>query len=350
MITVIIDSMTAKQSKIIGYTLNSAFKAGAKEGDKIIRKARVTASTATVGFDMSKVADTHLRNISQSNIGHLGEYNIQLSKQLLLEFDTLLAGNTLVNNLNKSGWSPSIEKALIKRGTSTEVISLLKGQTTTKKMVSLLEIQGIRGGMNPRQVSRLMQPAVSNYFGPKGVIIDNVGKFKKVLKVDADGNYKYVKQAITRPYRATPKTYSNLLARSSMLQAHHEGRYQSLQKTGLVDHYISVSVLDANTCNLCATMHGQKVSHSEGPLYHPNCACSLKPIFRRDSRIKNKDPEFYQKQSDKWFLKERDLKEFNLKMPAGSKLKYSSLLPEDAITETLPGKAAMLEIRKALLK
>jgi hypothetical protein len=75
MITVIIDSMTAKQSKIIGYTLNAAFKAGAKEGDKIIRKARVTASTATVGFDMSKVADTHLNKITGDTIGSIGKYN-----------------------------------------------------------------------------------------------------------------------------------------------------------------------------------------------------------------------------------------------------------------------------------
>jgi hypothetical protein len=196
----------------------------------------------------------------------------------------------------------------------------------------------------------MLIPHVQRFFGPEGVLIDNVGKFKKVLKVDADGNFRYVKQMVTRPYRATPKTYSNLVARSSMISANQEGRYQTLQKTGLVDHYISQSILDANTCSTCAAMHGQRVSHSEGPLYHPNGHCSLKPIFRKDSGLKNKDSEFYQKQSDKWFLKQHDLKEFNSKIPSGEKLKFSSLLPEDAITETLPGKEAMLEIRKALLK
>jgi len=344
MIEEVIENMTAKQSKVMGYTLNKSFKSGVKEGDKIIRKMRITASAATVGFDMSKVADTHLRNITKSNIGHLGKYNDQLSKSLSLEFKTLLADNKLVNTLNEGGWSPNIEKALIKRGTSAEVIALAKGQSTMNKVINTLEHNGIRGGMNPREVSRLLQPAVGNYFGPKGVLIDNVGKFKKVLKVDADGNYKYVKQAITRPYRATPKSYSNLLARSSMINAHHEGRYQSLQKTGLVDHYISESLLDANTCNLCATMHGQRVSHSEGPLYHPSGACKLKPIWKKDSGIPNKDPSFYDKQRDQHFWKQHQLAEYNKGMPKGAKLKFHSMLPKDAIS-AMPNKAAMRTIR-----
>jgi len=290
MIAMVIQNMTNKQSKIIGYTLNTAFEAGAKEGDKILHKARITAAAATMGFDMSKVADTHLNKITASTIGHIGKFNSALENQLFLEHKALLADNKLVSKLAQTGWTPSIEKALIKRGTSTEVMSLVKGQTTSSKMIRVLETQGIRGGMHPREVSRLLQPAVSNYFGPKGVVIDNVGKLKKVLKVDADGNYKYVKQAVTRPYRATSKAYSDMLARTSMVSAHNEGRYQSLQKTGLVNYYISKSILDANTCNICATMHGQRVSHSEGPLYHPSCHCELKPIWKDDSGIPNKVP------------------------------------------------------------
>ena len=344
MIVEVIENMTARQSKIIGYTLNKSFKAGTKEGDKIISKARVTASTATLGFDMSKVADTHLNKITATNIGHIGKYNGTLKGQLLLEHKALLADNKLVSKLAQTGWTPSIEKSLLKRGTSAEVIALVKGQTTSTKMIRALEMQGIRGGMNPRQVSRLLQPAVSNYFGPKGVLIDNVGKFKKVLKVDVDGNYKYMKQAITRPYRATPKSYSNLLARSSMISAHHEGRYQSLQKTGLVDHYISKSILDANTCSLCATMHGQKISHSEGPLYHPSCACELKPIWKKDSGIPNKDPGFYDKQRDQHFWKQHQLAEYNKGLPKGAKLKFHSMLPKDVIS-AMPSTSAMRTIR-----
>jgi hypothetical protein len=135
-----------------------------------------------------------------------------------------------------------------------------------------------------------------------------------------------------------------------MVSSHQEGRYQTLESSKLVDHYISISILDANTCSTCAMMHGQRVSHSEGPLYHPNGHCSLKPIFRKDSGIRNKNPEFYEDTRDKWCLKQHDLKEFNKTMPNGEKLKFSSLLPADAITETLPSKEAMLDIRNALLK
>lgn len=348
MMAAVIENMTNRQSKIIGYTLNSAFKAGTKEGNKILRKARVTA--ATVGFDMTKISDAHLNKITKSTIGHVGKYNTQLSKQLILEYKVLLADNTLMTTIAKTGWTPAIGNALAKRGISAEVIALVKGQSTTAKMISVLEMQGMRAGMNPREVGRLLQPAVTSYFGKGGVVINNIGKSRKALRVDAFGNYSYVKKLITKQYRATPKSYSTLLARTSMISSHQSGRYQSLQASKLVDHYISVSILDANTCSVCAGMHSQRVTHETGPLYHPNCACSLKPVFRKDSGIKNKDPEFYQKQSDKWFLKQNDLKEFNKSMPKGAKVKFSSLLPRDAITEALPSKAAMHEIRKAILK
>jgi len=78
--------------------------------------------------------------------------------------------------------------------------------------------------------------------------------------------------------------------------------------------------------------------------------CFLKPIWKKDSGLKNKDPSFYENQRDKHFLKEYDLREFNKNMPKGEKVKFSSLLPEDALTDVLPTKSAMLEIRKAILE
>ena len=344
----IISNMSARQSKIIGYTLNTAFLEGTKEGNKELSNA--TISAAAVGFDLSKVADTHLHKITKDTIGHVGKYNTLLTKQLQLEYNTLLADNRLITSLSKDGWTPWLDKALSKRGVSAEVIALTKGQTTTVKMVNILELHGIRGGKNPRDVAKLLIPHVQRYFGPGGVIINNVGKMHRVFTINADGTSKWIQKKVTRPYKATVKSYSNLVARSSMVDAHHQGRFSSLERSGLVDYYISQSILDANTCYICAQQHGQRVSRENGPLYHGNCACSLKPIFRKDSGLKNEDPEFYQKQSDKWFLKQQDLKDFNVKMPKGEKLKYSSLLPKDSITEAIPDKVAMLEIRKLMLK
>ena len=350
MIETVIENMTNKQSKIIGYTLNAAFKAGTKEGDKIISHARITAATATVGFDLSKISDTHGNKIVKDTIGHIGKYNTQLSKQLTLEYKALLADNRLMNSLSKNGWTPWLDKALEKRGLSKAVIALAKGQASTAKMINILEIQGMKAGRHPREVSKMLIPHVQRYFGPNGVEINNVGKYRKALKVDASGNYSYVKKLITRPYRATPKSYASIIARSSMHSAHLEGRFQSLEKTHLVDYYVSQSILDARTCAKCAQMHGVRISKEEGPLYHGNCMCNMKPIWKKDSGLKNKDPSFYENQRDTHFLKEHDLREFNKKMPKGEKVTFSSLLPEDAITETLPNKEAMLEIRKAILK
>jgi hypothetical protein len=311
-----------------------------------VAEGRLTADSA--GFDLTQVSDTHLHKITKDTIGHIGKYNDKLSKQLMLEYDTLLADNRLVNSLNKDGWTPWLDEALEARGVDKEVISLAKGQTTTSKMINILEMEGIRGGKHPREVAKTMLPHIQRYFGPQGVVIDNVGKMHRVLNVDADGNYEWVQKKIVKAYKATPKSYANLLSRSSMITAHHEGRYQSLQKSGLVDHYISVSVLGPRTCDICSMMHGKRVSHANGPLYHPMCMCDLKPFWKKDTGLKNKDPSIYEKESNQHFWNQHQLKEFNKTMPRGKKLKFYSMLPKDAI-KAMPDKDAMRAIRYDLL-
>lgn len=342
-----IENTTRRQSKIIGNTLTASYNAGLIEGNMI---AEGTLSAASAGFDLTQVSDAHLHKITKDTIGHIGKYNEALSKQLMLEYDTLLADNVLVNSLHKDGWTPWLDKTLEARGVDAEVISLAKGQTTTAKMIHIFEMEGIRGGKHPREVAKGLLPHIQRYFGPEGVVIDNIGKMHRVLEVDADGSYKWVQKKIIKAYKATPKSYSNLLARSSMINAHHEGRYQSLQKTGLVDHYISVSILGPRTCERCAMMHGQRVSHADGPLYHPICMCDLKPVWKKDTGLKNEEPSVYEKQSNQYFWKQHQLADYNKTMPRGKKLKFSSLLPEDAITKAMPSKEAMYEIRKEILK
>jgi len=350
MIATVIDNMTAKQSKIIGYTLNKAYKAGAKEGDKIISKASITAAAATVGFDMSKVADTHLNKITGDTIGSIGKYNKQLSKQLTLEYKALLSDNRLINSLSKDGWTPWLDKALEKRGVSAEVIALAKGQTTTKKIVGILEMEGIKGGRHPREVSKMLIPHVQRYFGPSGVVIDNVGKYRKELQVTADSKFQWVQKKIIKPYRATPKAYSNLLARSSMLLAHNTGRTQSLDASGLVSGYRWSCLCSANSCVTCLGMHGQKITKAEFPPAHPDCGCHGAPIFKKDSGIKNKSPDFYFKQRDTAMYRKFELEKYNKTLPKGTpKLKFDTLLPEGTVG-SLPDAKEMHDIRKALLK
>ena len=345
--------LTARQSRIIAYYLNKSFLGGIRDARKEIKDANVIAgaAAATVGFDLSSIADSDLRAISKANIGAIGKYNVNLSKELIKQYDMLLSDNKLINSLNREGWTPWLDKTLLKRGIDPAVISLVKQQKTSAKMIQILNDQGIKGGMHPDQVARRLIPHINRYFGPNGVEINNIGKTVKRFRVDADGNYGWFDHKITRKYRATPRNYSRLIARSAMKEAHREAYYQSLRKTNLVDHYISVSVMDARTCGDCSMMHGRRVSKADGPSYHGNCHCDLKPVWKRDSLLgdKNKPQSYYDKQRDMHFLRLNDLKRFNTTMPVGSMLKNYALLPDSAKSGIMPGPLQMVKIRHALM-
>lgn len=339
-------------SHIIALHAAKAFMLGKRDAKNELKDIIAAAAPSpTIGFDLSSINDPALKKITHRNIGAIGKYNVALSKSLIKEYDKLLSDNRLLKSLNRDGWSPWLGETLKKRGIDPKVISLVKDQTTSKKMVSVLRDQGIRGGLHPDQVGRRLEPYVNRYFGPGGVEIDNIGKTVRQLKTDAYGNYRWVDHTVTRKYKATPKTYSRLIARNSMKQAHQDAYYQSIQKTNLVDHYISVSILDARTCGDCAMMHGRKVLKGDGPQYHGNCHCDLKPVWRQDSLLgdKNKPQTYYDKQRDRHFLAVDDLKKFNETMPSGSKLKHYTLLPEKARSSIMPGPLQMHAIRNALL-
>jgi hypothetical protein len=334
-----------KLSAILTLYIGKAFKGGKEDAEAELGDAIKAAAP------VSRLSDPALGKITHSGIGSIGKYNLTLTKKLRDQYDTLLSDNKLANSLKRDGWSPWMGETLKKRGIDPKVISLVKQQSTSAKMVSLINQQGIHGGLHPDQVGRRLEPYVNRYFGPGGVEIDNVGKTVKQLRVDADGNYKWVNHKVTRKYRATTRTYSRLLARNSMKRAHQDAYYQSLQETNLVDHYISVSVLDSRTCGDCAMMHGQPVTRGTGPQYHGNCHCDLKPIWKKDSLLgdKNKDPGYYMNQRDRHFLAADDLKRYNKHMPVGSKLKHYTMLPEGARTTVWPGHIKMQAIRNRML-
>jgi len=344
----IISNTSIRQSKIIGYTLNMAFQEGAKEGNKELSNA--TISAAAVEFDLTKVSDLHLRKITKDTIGHIGKYNTLLSKQLQLEYKTLLVDNRLITSLSKDGWTPWLDKALTKRGVSMPVIALAKGQTTTTKIINILEMHGIRGGKHPREVGKLLIPHVQRYFGPFGVIIDNRGKYRRALEVKANGEFKWIPKKITRAFKATPKSYADLIARSSMVQAHNEGRMQSLEASKLTKGFRWSCVNDAASCITCLSMHGQEITKSEFPPAHPRCRCHAAPLWKDSSGLKNKEPEYYFKQRDTAIYRKYKLQEFNKTLPRGTpKLKFDTMLPEGTVGQ-LPDAKAMYEIRKTMLK
>jgi len=335
---------TANQAEIILKDLPDSFLSGVYIESDYLRD-RVPAYT---GFDLSKISKTHLNRISKDTIGSIGDYNKALSANLIEQHNTLLANNELVNQINVHGWTKNAEKRMIKAGFDKEIIELVRSQSTANKMVEILEMQGIKGGMHPNDVSELLQPHIRNVFGDGGVLIDNTGKMRRQFVIDADGHYKWIQKKVTRPYRATIKTYSETISRSSMLQAHIDGRTATLNQSGLVEKYRSIASMTANTCSQCAMMHGQIVSQGEGPEYHANCSCRLSPVWKKETGLTNHTDEYYEKQRNQYFWKQHQLKEYNKTLSKGKKLTNYNFLPADTL-KGMPDKAGMREIRVKML-
>ena len=335
---------TANQAEIILKDLPDSFLSGIYIESDYLRD-RVPAYT---GFDLSKISKTHLNRISKNTIGNIGNYNKALSANLTEQYNTLLANNELVNQINAHGWTKNAEKRMIKAGFDKEIIELVRYQSTVNKMVEILEMQGIRGGMHPNDVAKLLQSNIRNVFGDGGVLIDNTGKMRRQFVIDADGRYKWIQKKVTRPYQATVQTYSKTISRSSMLQAHIDGRTATLKQSGLVEKYRSIASMTANTCPLCAMMHGQIVSPGDGPEYHANCGCHLSPVWKKETGLANHTDEFYEKQRNQHFWKQHQLKEYNKVLPKGKKIPNYNFLPADTL-KGMPDKAGMREIRAEML-
>lgn len=335
---------SVKQAEIILKDLPDSFLSGVYIESDLLRD-RVPSYT---GFDLNRISKTHLNKITKDTIGSIGNYNKALSANLIEQYNTLLANNELVNSLTVHGWTKNAEERMIKAGFDKEVINLVKQQTTANKMIQVLEQQGIRGGMHPNDVAKLLQPHIRTIFGDGGVLIDNTGKMRRQFVIDADGKYKWIQKKVTRPYRATVKMYSETISRSSMLQAHIDGRTATLKQSGLVEKYRSIANMTSNTCSLCAMMHGQIVSPGNGPEYHANCSCRLQPVWKKETGLTNRTDEFYEKQRDTHFWKQHQLQEYNKTLPKGKKLKNYNFLPKDAL-KGMPGKEGMRKIRADML-
>jgi hypothetical protein len=348
--------LTERQALIIARYIYKAYKGGTAEANKELKGIEIKAAApipdiGNVGIGLDTVSKEQMNRIFHRNLGAIGDYNINLSKELQHQYNLLLSDNKLLKSLNTHGWTPWLEGEWQKRGIAPEIIKLVKGQKTSAQMVSILEMQGIRGGKHPNEVAKLLVPHINRFFTSEGVKIDNIGKTVKRLAVDANGNFEWQMHKITKAYKATPRTYSRMLARNTLREARMDAYYESLKKSKLVDHYISVSHLDSNTCAHCAMMHGQIVTKGAGPQYHSNCGCDLAPMWKKDSPLafQNKPDAFYEKQRNTHFLRMKDLKVYNAKMPRGMKLKYATQLPEDAITHVMPGKIKMRAIQHEML-
>ena len=349
---------TQKQSHLCIKHLRRSFRAGFKDEVKSITatvkarkgKVRITSAAASpdIGFDYSKVSETHLNKISMASIGSIGRFNKGISKQLLAKYDALIVDNALVNGIAKHGFTAEAGTQLLKQGISPEMVGVIKSQSTTNKMRTILEKQGIKGGMPPNQVSKLLVPEIRAMFGAGGVDIDNVGKMRKVLRVNAASNYWWDKVEITRPYHTTTKNYADMVASTSMKRAQNEGRLATMKQSGLVEKYRFISQQTGNTCLTCLGMHGLIVHPTDvSPPIHVRCYCDLAAIYK-DTDLNLHDDEYYMKQRDAGLWRKYQFDNFNKNLAPKERLANAALLPPDVL-KGMPSGKGMETIRESLL-
>lgn len=338
---------TAKQVEIIIKELPSEYLAGVYiESDYLSRKV-----PAYVGFDLTKVSETHLNKITKDTIGNIGNFNKGVADNLNWKYNGLLADNELINQIEAHGWTANTEKRMLKMGFDKETIELIKQQTTANKMVALLEQQGIRGGMHPNDVAKRLQPHIRAIFGPEGVTIDRMGELRNEIAVNADGKYQIRKVEITRPYHTTVHNYADTISRSSMLRAHRTGRLETLRQSGFVQKWRYISSMSANMCATCGAMHGALLDDPDefaGGL-HARCAClGPSPIWKSETGLRNHTDKHYEDQKDQWFLKTYRTNQFNKTLPKDARIPNYNFLPKSELGPML-GKDEMREIRASML-
>jgi SPP1 gp7 family putative phage head morphogenesis protein len=314
-------------------------------------KVEVTSAAASVeaiAFDYFKVSSTHLNKITRDTIGSIGCFNKGISKQLTAKYDVLVVNDALVNGISKYGFTEEAGAQLIKQGVSPEMVGVIKSQSTTTKMLSILEQKGIKGGLPPAQVSKLLIPEIRAMFGAEGVVIDNVGKIRKVLRANAAGDYWWDSVTIKQQYKTTTKNYADMVASTSMKRAQNEGRLATMRQSGIVEKYRFISAQTGNTCLTCLSMHGLIVHPTDVcPPIHVKCYCTLAPIYK-DTDLNLHGDEYYMKQRDAGLWRKHQFNEFNKGLAPIDRISNPNFLPPDWL-KGMPSGKKMKEIRELLL-
>lgn len=341
-----------RRSFRVGFFLEAkSIKATVKARGEKGRYKVTSAAKAPIPitFDYSKVSKTHLNKVTRDTIGAIGTFNKGISKQLIAKYDRLVADNVLVNNIAKLGFTEETGAQLLTQGVSPEMVGVIRSQSTTTKMISILEQQGIRGGMPPGQVSRLLIPEIRAMFGSEGVLIDNVGKTRKVLRVNAAGEYWWDNVKIKQPYKTTVKNYSSMVATTSMKRAQNGGRLATMRQSGLVDKYRFISAQTGNTCLTCLGMHGLIVHPTDvSPPIHIKCYCDLMPVYK-DPDLNLHGEDYYIKQRDAGLWRKHQFNEYNKGLVPKERILNPNFLPPEMLSGMPKGKK-MEAIIAALLK
>jgi SPP1 gp7 family putative phage head morphogenesis protein len=113
--------------------------------------------------------------------------------------------------------------------------------------------------------------------GKEQIIINNVGKTRKIIEIGKDGTLREVEKKITRPYVTTVDNYADMLGRTATHSAFEEGRAIGYQKLGF-SKWRYVGPIDDRTRPEHAALVGQVFEYGTDQsnlalqtLHDPNC-------------------------------------------------------------------------------
>lgn len=124
--------------------------------------------------------------------------------------------------------------------------------------------------------------------GSENVVIDNVGKTKKIIQVGKDGTLSEVEKVITRKYVTNVNAYSDMLGRTATHSAWAEGRAVGHQKLGF-RFWRYISVLDSRSRPEHYAISGNVYEYGKNDsnlalrlMHEPRCRCRSVVFFGND--------------------------------------------------------------------
>lgn len=139
--------------------------------------------------------------------------------------------------------------------------------------------------------------------GSENIVIDNVGKTRKIIQVEKDGTLREVENVVTKKYVTNVNAYSDMLGCTATHSAWAEGRAVGQQKLGFhFWRYISVGDERSRPSHVALSGNVYKYGTNDSNLalklmHEPRCRCHS-VVFFSDHSL-NTPQSFFEEQKKK---------------------------------------------------
>jgi len=137
---------------------------------------------------------------------------------------------------------------------------------------------------------------------PHKSVANAVGE--KIRKI-ADGDVISIRTSTGKTMKTTVRNYSDLLTKQATNVAYDRGHSEAALESGLVEKKAyRICAFGNNTCEACASQHGELVDVDADITLHPRCDCSKEFRFDPKSGVKSiHTPADLQREKDVFFQK-----------------------------------------------